>query len=136
MGDGCEFCRLLARDDLSYAVYEDEATVAFLDRDPAVEGHTLVVPRAHESELLTAAEPTTEAVFRTVRTVARAIERTLEPSGFSVFHTSGSLVGHVDHAHVHVLPRSPDDDIHVALSRRPLDEASAASLAAAVRENL
>lgn len=136
MDEDCEFCRLVTGDDPAYTVYRDESVVAFLDRNPAVDGHTLVVPTVHESELLTASEEVTSAVFRAVRTVAVAIERTLDPSGFSVFHTSGSLVGHVDHAHVHILPRVPDDDIHVALARQPLDESTARQLTADLRDAL
>lgn len=41
--------------------------------------------------------------------------------GFSLIHTSGPLVGTVDHAHVHLLPRQDDDDVSLALPRESLD---------------
>lgn len=117
--DDCEFCRIAAGEAHASRLYEDDRTVAFLDSDPAIEGHALVVPRAHHEDLLTASESASTAVFHTVRTVADAMERVLAPDGFSVFHTSGVLVGDVTHAHVHLLPRYADDDISLALSRQP-----------------
>ena len=49
-------------------------------------------------------------------------------------HTSGSLVGTVEHAHVHLLPRTPDDGVSMTLSRRELDPERGAALADRIRE--
>ena len=115
---------------------EDDRTVAFLDETPAVTGHALVVPREHVEELLTVDDAVSAAVFETVREVAAALEAALEPDGFSVFHTSGPLVGTVEHAHVHVLPRRADDGVSLSLTRDRLESAEAASLADRVRDSL
>ena len=133
MDNTCEFCRLIAGDQSAHVLYEDDRTIAFLDRNPAVTGHTLVAPRAHEDVILTSDDPGAAAVFETTRTVAGALEAVLEPDGFSVFHTSGSLVGSVDHAHVHLVPRFEDDDVALSLSRTQLDPTEAAALTAQVR---
>ncbi|TMT87543.1 HIT family protein [Haloterrigena sp. H1] len=133
MDDTCEFCQLVAGEQSAHVLYEDELTIAFLDRNPAVTGHTLVAPRVHEGEVLTNDHPGSAAVFETIRTVARALEAVLEPDGFSVFHTSGSLVGTVDHAHIHLVPRFADDDVTLSLSRTELDSDEAAALTAQVR---
>ncbi|WP_254525255.1 HIT family protein [Natrinema caseinilyticum] len=125
MVDTCEFCRLIDGDRPAHVLFEDDRTIAFLDRRPAVTGHTLVVPRVHEAEILTIDEPTSTAVFETARTVASAIEETLEPDGFSMFHTSGPLVGTVEHAHVHIVLRFADDDVSLSRSRLDLDDATA-----------
>ena len=133
MNDACEFCRIIDGEQPAHVLAEDELTIAFLDRNPAVRGHTLVAPRAHESEVLTSDHPSAAAVFETARTVASALEAVLEPDGFSVFHTTGSLVGSVDHAHVHLVPRFDDDDVTLSLARRPLDSEEATALATQVR---
>ncbi|SER21600.1 HIT family protein [Natrinema salaciae] len=136
MHDDCEFCRIVAGNRSAHVLHEDEETVAFLDANPAVKGHSLVVPRSHEEDVLTIDEPTSTAVFETVRTVANALERTLEPSGFSVFHTTGPLVGTVDHAHVHLVPRFEGDDVMLSLSRERLDPDDATRLRDRVRAHL
>ena len=136
MHDDCEFCRIVAGDRSAHVLYEDDCSVAFLDENPAVFGHSLVVPRVHDEEILTLEEATSMAVFGTVRDVANALEATLEPDGFSVFHTSGPLVGNVEHAHVHLLPRTVDDGVTLSLPRDRYDPDAARELTARVREHL
>lgn len=132
----CPFCRIVAGDEPAHVLYRDDDALAFLDENPAIEGHTLVVPVVHLEELITAEAPVPGAVFRTVQRVARAIDVALEPDGFSVFHTSGGLVGSVDHAHVHLLPRYEADSISIALSRRPLDASTGSALREEIRAAL
>lgn len=132
----CAFCAILAGDREAHVLYEDEKTAAFLDRNPATEGHTLIVPRQHQTFLFTEEAAIATAIFRTLRRVAMAINQTLEPDGVSLFYTSAELVGEVTHAHVHLVPRYVDDDIHLSLSRHALDEQSAGRLAAEIREKL
>ena len=136
MTDRCTFCRIAAGDRPAHVLYEDERTVAFLDENPAVTGHTLVIPRTHEEELLTIDDATSTAVFETVRTVSNALDAALEPDGFSVFHTSGPLVGSVEHAHVHLLPRTVDDGVSLSLARDRLEADDAESVTARVRDAL
>ncbi|THE66263.1 HIT domain-containing protein [Salinadaptatus halalkaliphilus] len=136
MSETCTFCQIAADERDAYVLYEDEQTVAFLDESPAAEGHTLVVPRVHEERVLTGDDETARAIFETTRTVSDALERALEPDGFSVFHTAGPLVGSVEHAHVHLVPRFEDDDVALALSRRGLDHDVATTLADRVRDAL
>lgn len=132
----CAFCAIAAGDRTAHVLSETEHAVAFLDENPAVEGHALVVPKPHVEELLTADEAVTLGVFRTVQAVTNALASTLEPDGMSVFYTSGGLVGQVTHAHVHLLPRYADDDIAVALARQPLPTAAAERIVEAVGAEL
>lgn len=136
MNDDCDFCQIVAGDRSAHVLHEDERTIAFLDANPAVTGHSLIVPRVHEEDVLTIDESVSTAIFETVRTVANALEATLEPSGFSVFHTSGPLVGTVDHAHVHLVPRFANDDVKLSLPRNRLDPDDAAALTGRVRAHL
>ena len=123
--DDCRFCRIVRGDQSAHVLYDDAETTAFLDANPATEGHTLVVPNVHVEDLLLAEPATTAAVVETAQAVATAMNRTLDPDGFSVFHTTGGLVGEVEHAHLHLLPRFADDDVHLALDREELTAADA-----------
>lgn len=134
MTETCEFCRIARGETDAHLLSEDDRTVAFLDRNPAVEGHTLVVPKRHREELLSGDDST--GVWETVQQVSTALRETLDPAGFSTVHTSGALVGNVDHAHVHLLPRYEDDPVHIALERRTLRADAAERIASAVRAEL
>jgi len=131
--DDCAFCRIVSGEGEAHVLYEDERTVAFLDENPAVEGHALVIPKVHREDVLADDGATAAAVFDAVRTVSRALDAAFDPDGFSVFHSSGSLVGNVEHAHVHVVPRETDDGVHVSLPRRELSEREGERVAAAIR---
>lgn len=134
--DHCRFCQIVAGEHDAHVIHADERTVAFLDANPAREGHVLVVPTQHAEDLLLLDSETLTAVWRTARRVARALESVLDPDGFSAFHTTGGLVGTVEHAHLHLVPRDVDDDIHLALDRDALADDSAAQLAERMRDAL
>ena len=47
----CVFCRILGGEIPATRLYEDDATVAFRDVNPAAPAHALVVPRKHIATL-------------------------------------------------------------------------------------
>lgn len=134
--EACSFCQIAAGERDAYVFYEDDRTVAFLDSNPATQGHTLVIPKRHREELFADDASASLAVFQTVQHAVAAINQTLDPDGISLFHTSAPLVGRTTHAHVHLLPRYVDDDIRLTLARDPLEDDEAVRLAARLRDQL
>src|SRR3712207_897034 len=59
---GCLFCRIVTGEVPAHVVYADEGCVAFLDNSPAARGHTLVVPRAHVTDLWSSPPETAAAL--------------------------------------------------------------------------
>jgi diadenosine tetraphosphate (Ap4A) HIT family hydrolase len=47
----CVFCLLVAGETEVGIVHQDERTVTFMDIEPAVGGHMIVVPRRHAASL-------------------------------------------------------------------------------------
>lgn len=135
MGD-CRFCAIGAGERDAHLLVEDDRTVAFLDADPVTIGHSLVIPKRHAGDLLSLEEGDCVAVMRTTRALATAMQSVLDPDGFSLFHTTGDLVGTVEHAHLHVVPRATDDDINISIDRTPIDDATERKLAARLRAEL
>lgn len=132
----CAFCQIIAGHRESYMLYEDDTTAAFLDNHPITQGHSLVVPKPHREHLFTEEDSASFAIFETVQRVSLAIDRTLDPDGFSLFYTSGPLVGTVSHAHIHIVPRYDNDTIQLGLARGSLGDESASQFAERVRDNL
>lgn len=133
--DDCTFCRIVSGDEPADILYEDDQTMAFLDGNPAIRGHSVVIPKSHETFLFTAEESVANSVFQSVRSLARALEEAFEIDGVSLFYTTPDLVGHVTHAHVHLLPRYTGDRIRLALPREPLGD-DADEIAQAIREHI
>lgn len=136
MDEACPFCAIIDGAKEAPIVSETDGTLAFLDQNPAATGHTLVVPREHRENVVGTDSDVGDAIFETVDAVASALDTVLEPDGFSVFHTTGSLVGSVSHAHVHVIPRTEDDGIGLSLNRSELDSESGAELADRLADSL
>lgn len=108
----CVFCRIVAGTEPSDMVYKDERVVAFMDVNPAAEGHVLVVPRAHARTIVEIEDEDAAAVMRGAARVARAIKAALDPEGFTLFQAN-ETAGWQDvfHLHVHVVPRWTGDSL-------------------------
>lgn len=126
--ENCKFCRIVSGERDAYVLAETELTLAFLDANPACLGHTLIIPKPH-CEFIFRDKSISENVCQTVQRLVKAMNRMLELDGVSIFHTTGHLTGNITHAHVHLIPRHADDDIHLTLERNELDHEEAEKLA-------
>ena len=73
--DGCIFCKIVRKEAPAHVVFEDERTLAFMDIFPVADGHVLVIPKAHCSNLLDAEESGLRDVIAHSAPIARAIRR-------------------------------------------------------------
>jgi histidine triad (HIT) family protein len=106
----CTFCKIIEQQLPSYRVYEDDNTVAFLDKAPVTRGHTLVVPRRHAENIWALSEEDACAVMQSVHRVAHVLRERLSPLGLNVTQANGSAAWQdVFHYHVHLIPRYGDD---------------------------
>ena len=106
----CIFCKIIAGEVPSFMLFEDDATVAFMDINPANEGHALVIPREHATDLYAVSDEAIARTAVTAKRVADAIARTLNPVGLNLVQCNGPAAAQsVMHFHVHVLPRVPGD---------------------------
>ena len=102
----CPFCS----PDGTALVYESELVVAFRDRFPVGNGHTLVVPRRHVATYFDATPAEQAAVWLALDVVKRELDRDLHPEGYNVGFNAGAVAGQtVMHAHLHVIPRFSGD---------------------------
>ena len=106
----CVFCKIVAGEIPSFTLFEDEATLAFMDINPANEGHALVIPKEHATDLYAVSDAALAATAVTAKRVAAAVARTLNPDGLNLVQCNGAAAAQsVMHFHVHVLPRITDD---------------------------
>ncbi len=106
----CVFCKIVAGTHEAPVVFEDEATLAFLDHRPLFYGHTLVIPRRHVETLPDLPPELVPRVFGTAQLVARAIEAGLAAKG-TFIGINNRVSQSVPHLHVHVVPRNPKDGL-------------------------
>ena len=106
----CTFCRIVGGELESCAVFEDEMSLAFLDRRPLFHGHTLIVPRAHYQTLVDLPPALIGPLFANARLLARALEQALGAEG-SFVAVNNRISQSVPHLHVHVVPRRRQDGL-------------------------
>lgn len=110
----CVFCRIVAKQIPASVVWEDEATLAFMDLGQVNPGHVLVACKAHADNVYELDEAQAAAVFRTAARVARAIRDAFGPPGLAIYQANGKPAGQtVFHFHLHVLPRHEADGMQL-----------------------
>jgi histidine triad (HIT) family protein len=110
MSTDCVFCRIAEGTLPSTMVYEDAETIAFMDINPVVKGHVLVVPRKHYDPLVETPPEVLQKLIVVVQRVARAQIESLGAIGLNVTQANGEVAGQlVPHIHFHVIPRFESD---------------------------
>lgn len=110
------FSKIAAGEIPSYKCAEDDRFYAFLDINPVVKGHTLVVPRK-ETDYIFDMEDDELAAFEVfAKKVAKAIR-----VAFPCKKVAQVVLGlEVNHAHIHLFPINNEADVdfkkHVKLS--------------------
>ena len=93
------FTRIINGEIPCYKIYEDEKTMAFLDINPEVKGHTLVVPKVEVDKIYDLSEEDWVALWASVKKIAAHMD---EVTGRRIVM---KVVGtDVAHAHVHLTP--------------------------------
>lgn len=111
----CIFCQIIEGNAAATVVYEDVAVLGFfpLPEGRLAEGHVLVVPKSHSTDLFDTSEADLAAVMRGIRHVSDGIRAALGASGVNVLNASGpSSDQSIFHLHFHVVPRWGDDMLH------------------------
>ena len=101
----CVFCKIIARQLPGYIIAEDESMIVFV----ALEGHPLVLPKAHIPDIFGLSDELGSAIMKTAREVARATKEGLAADGIYVTQTNGVAAGQsVFHYHMHIFPKWSD----------------------------
>lgn len=105
------FSKIIAGDIPCYKVGEDSDNFAFLDINPLVEGHTLVVPKLEEDKLFDLTPERLSSLVLFAQQVAKNIEQNIQCMRVAVV-----VLGlDVPHAHIHLIPlKSGAEDINFA----------------------
>lgn len=101
------FSRIIAGEIPSYKVAEDDRCYAFLDINPLVKGHTLVVPKQEVDYLFDLDDETLAAMMLFAKKVAAKIQREIACKKVAMV-----VLGlEVPHAHIHLIPIQSESDV-------------------------
>ncbi len=115
------FTKIINGEIPSYKLGETEKFFAFLDINPRVRGHALVIPKLEVDRFFDLDDETYAGLMLYAKKVAAAIEKEVECDRVAV-----AVVGlEVPHAHVHLLPISEMSDFGFA---KPVVQLSAVEM--------
>jgi histidine triad (HIT) family protein len=105
----CLFCKIVKGEIPSYTVYEDEKVKVFLDINPNNDGHLLVIPKEHKTNLYEMDDETLLYMLNVIRTkLATLLKDKLAIDGLTISQNN-DYGQEVKHFHIHVIPRYKND---------------------------
>lgn len=113
----CIFCKIIAGQIPCYKLYEDDETLVFLDVSNDVEGHCLVIPKSHTSDM---AECTEKQYLKVMAVAKKMVDHfmSLGYDGANLVTNCKPAAGQeVGHFHVHVFPRKAGDGAHLVMNK-------------------
>ncbi len=107
------FSRIIAGEIPCYKVAENDKFLAFLDINPLVKGHTLVVPKTEVDYIFQIDDQTLAEMMVYAKRVAIALEKVVPCKRVGV-----AVIGlEVPHAHIHLVPLNSEADIYFGKPR-------------------
>ena len=112
------FSKIIAGEIPSYKVAEDANFYAFLDINPLVKGHTLVVPKREVDYIYDLSDEELAQMHVFAKHVALAIQK-----AFPCKKVGEAVIGlEVPHAHIHLIPMNSEADVNFRKEHLKLTE--------------
>lgn len=122
------FSKIVAGEIPSYKVAEDEQFYAFLDINPLVKGHTLVIPKREVDYYFDLTDEEIAAMQVFAKKVAVAIKK-----AFPCIKVGQAVLGlEVPHAHIHLVPMQNESDMLFSNPKLQLDAEEFKAIAEAI----
>lgn len=135
MAEECLFCKIIAGEIPSTAVYEDADFKAILDVNPAARGHVIIIPKKHAANIYELEDEDAAKVFPIAKKIASALQKTYGCDGVNVLQNNGEAAGQtVFHLHVHVVPRYYGDGVQIMW--KPGDTPNLDEVADEIKKNI
>ncbi len=126
------FTRIINGEIPCYKVAENEKHLAFLDINPVMKGHVLVIPKQEIDYIFDLEDETLKELMVFAKKVALAIEKVVSCNRISV----GVFGLEVPHAHVHLIPMNTMADVSFAKPKLKLTRAEFQELATEIQANI
>lgn len=108
--EDCIFCKIVKGEIPAEKVWEDSKFLAFLDANPRIKGHSLVIPKKHFDTFMDLDKETSSNYFDAIKKTAETLIKKYNADGFNIVLNNGESAGQIiPHAHFHIIPRKKGD---------------------------
>lgn len=126
------FSKIIQGEIPSYKIAENENFYAFLDINPMVEGHTLVVPKQETDYIFDLEDTLLSEMVVFAKKIAWGIQKAVACKRVGMM-----VIGlEVPHAHIHLIPIQKEGDMSLANSRVELSKEQFEIIAANIRKHI
>ena len=126
------FSRIVKGEIPCYKIAEDEHFFAFLDINPVMKGHTLVIPKREDDYIFNLDDEEIAAMMVFAKKVAKAIEKAVPCKRIAV-----AVIGlEVPHAHIHLIPITQEGDMDFKKAHVQMGEEEFKEVQRRIVENL
>ena len=126
------FSRIVAGEIPCHKVAENDAFFAFLDINPIVDGHTLVIPKTEIDYLFDIDDEVLGQMMQFAKMVAHGLEKAIPCKRIGM-----AVIGlEVPHAHIHLIPIQKESDMYLGTKKLEKTAEELARTAALIKEQL
>ena len=123
------FSKIVTGEIPCHKIAESADYLAFLDINPIVKGHTLVIPKMGTDYIFDLEDDVLGGLMIFAKKVAKAIDQAIPSKRIGIM-----VVGtEVPHAHIHLIPFQQESDINIAKPKMTVSQADLAEIAASIR---
>jgi len=123
------FSRIIAGEIPCYKIAENDKFFAFLDINPMVKGHTLVVPKQETDYIFDLNDEDLAAMHVFAKHIAAAIKK-----AFPCKKVGEAVLGlEVPHAHIHLIPINKESDMIFSNPKLKFSDEEMEAIAKAIR---
>ena len=104
----CLFCEIFSQKD--QILFESEFFFVVADSSPVNKGHTLIIPKRHQTDIFTLNAEEWEDLFAVIKNTKERLGKEFKPDGYNLGVNCGEAAGQsVFHLHIHIIPRYKGD---------------------------
>ncbi|MDQ6985284.1 MAG: HIT domain-containing protein [Candidatus Dojkabacteria bacterium] len=108
------FTKIAKGDIPSFKLGENENAFAFLDINPLMPGHALVIPKVAYPTLMDTPDDVLADVIRLTKEVATKIKEKLNADGVNIQSSNGVEANQdIEHLHFHIVPRFKTENLDI-----------------------
>ncbi len=108
--EDCIFCKIIKGELPSKTVYEDDLIKVIMNINPATDGHLLVLPKEHYTNIM---DINDEILLHSIKMIREKLypdtKEALGCEGMTIAENN-DLGQEIKHFHLHLIPRYPDDN--------------------------
>jgi histidine triad (HIT) family protein len=123
------FSKIISGEIPCFKIAENEHCFAFLDIQPLMKGHTLVIPKTEVDYLFDLGDDVYQDLMNFSKRISKAIKKAIPCNRIGV-----AVIGlEVPHAHIHLVPINQMDDINFTRPKLSLSIQEFEEIAASIR---